>query len=56
MPLFGRTKKRLGNQLHSAATAGEGTQNILCAYLSLTILVGLGLALLLIGVLGDFEE
>ena len=24
------------------ATAGEGTQNILCAYLSLAILVGLG--------------
>src|SRR5919205_718107 len=32
MPLFGRAKKRLGNQLQSAATAGEGTQNILCAY------------------------
>src|SRR5919198_5458740 len=42
MPLFGRAKKRLGNQLRSAATAGEGTQNILCAYLSLAILVGLG--------------
>ena len=42
MPIFGRAKKRLGNQLQSAATAGEGTQNILCAYLSLAILVGLG--------------
>jgi divalent metal cation (Fe/Co/Zn/Cd) transporter len=42
MPLFGRTKKRIGNQLQSAATAGEGTQNILCAYLSLAILIGLG--------------
>jgi divalent metal cation (Fe/Co/Zn/Cd) transporter len=42
MPLFGRAKKRLGNQLQSAATAGEGTQNILCAYLSLAILLGLG--------------
>src|SRR5438270_3522214 len=41
MPLFGRAKKRLGNQLQSAATAGEGTQNLLCAYLSLAILVGL---------------
>ncbi len=41
MPLFGRAKKRLGNQLHSAATTGEGTQNILCAYLSLAILIGL---------------
>jgi divalent metal cation (Fe/Co/Zn/Cd) transporter len=42
MPIFGRAKKRLGSQLQSAATAGEGTQNILCAYLSLAILVGLG--------------
>ena len=41
MPLFGRAKKRLGNHLQSAATAGEGTQNILCAYLSFAILVGL---------------
>src|SRR2546422_5484837 len=42
MPLFGRAKKQIGNQLQSAATAGEGTQNILCAYLSLAILIGLG--------------
>ncbi len=42
MPLFGRAKKRLGNELRSHATAGEGTQNILCAYLSLAILMGLG--------------
>jgi divalent metal cation (Fe/Co/Zn/Cd) transporter len=42
MPQFGRVKKRLGNQLQSNATAGEGTQNILCAYLSLAILIGLG--------------
>jgi divalent metal cation (Fe/Co/Zn/Cd) transporter len=42
MPVFGRAKKRLGSRLQSAATAGEGTQNILCAYLSLTILIGLG--------------
>src|SRR5579872_415095 len=42
MPLFGRAKKRIGNQLRSHATAGEGTQNILCAYLSLAILIGLG--------------
>lgn len=41
MPLFGRAKKRIGNQLRSHATAGEGTQNILCAYLSLAILIGL---------------
>ena len=42
MPLFGRAKKRIGNALASSATAGEGTQNILCAYLSLAILIGLG--------------
>ncbi len=41
MPLFGRAKKRIGDRLHSNATTGEGTQNILCAYLSLAILVGL---------------
>jgi divalent metal cation (Fe/Co/Zn/Cd) transporter len=41
MPLFGRAKKRIGNALASNATAGEGAQNILCAYLSLAILVGL---------------
>jgi divalent metal cation (Fe/Co/Zn/Cd) transporter len=41
MPLFGHAKKRIGSQLNSAATAGEGTQNILCAYLSVAILVGL---------------
>lgn len=41
MPLFGRAKKRIGNMLRSHATAGEGTQNILCAYLSLAILIGL---------------
>jgi divalent metal cation (Fe/Co/Zn/Cd) transporter len=41
MPLFGRAKKELGGRLRSAATAGEGTQNTLCGYLSLAILVGL---------------
>lgn len=41
MPLFGYAKKRIGNRLSSPATAGEGTQNILCAYLSVAILVGL---------------
>jgi divalent metal cation (Fe/Co/Zn/Cd) transporter len=41
MPLFGRAKKRIGNRLQSSATTGEGTQNILCAYLSLAILIGL---------------
>ncbi|HEY7620681.1 MAG TPA: hypothetical protein VH834_12960 [Solirubrobacteraceae bacterium] len=35
-------KRRLGQQLGSAATSSEGTQNMLCAYLSLALLVGLG--------------
>ena len=41
MPLFGRAKKRIGSQLQSAATAGEGTQNMLCAYLAAAVLTGL---------------
>jgi divalent metal cation (Fe/Co/Zn/Cd) transporter len=41
MPVFGRAKKGLGSRLQSAATTGEGIQNILCAYLSLAILIGL---------------
>jgi divalent metal cation (Fe/Co/Zn/Cd) transporter len=41
MPYFGRAKKRIGDQLQSSATTGEGIQNILCGYLSLAILVGL---------------
>jgi divalent metal cation (Fe/Co/Zn/Cd) transporter len=41
MPLFGYAKKRIGTALRSGATTGEGTQNILCAYLSLAILIGL---------------
>jgi divalent metal cation (Fe/Co/Zn/Cd) transporter len=41
MPQLGRMKHRLGATLGSAATAGEGTQNILCAYLAAAVLVGL---------------
>ncbi len=41
MPLLGRIKHRLGSKLGSSATAGEGTQNILCAYLAGAVLVGL---------------
>ena len=41
MPLLGRAKHRLGEQLGSAATAGEGTQNILCAIQAAAVLVGL---------------
>ena len=42
MPVLGRAKRQVGNQLGSHATVGEGAQNILCAYLSLAVLVGLG--------------
>jgi divalent metal cation (Fe/Co/Zn/Cd) transporter len=41
MPLLGIAKRRLADQLGSVATRGEGTQNLLCAYLAAAILVGL---------------
>jgi len=41
MPFFGVAKKRVGAKLGSAATAGEGTQNLICAYLAVGVLVGL---------------
>lgn len=41
MPLLGRAKQRIGVRLGSAATVGEGTQNLLCAYLAGGVLVGL---------------
>lgn len=41
MPLLGRAKQRIGSQLGSSATAGEGTQNLLCAYLAAGVLAGL---------------
>jgi divalent metal cation (Fe/Co/Zn/Cd) transporter len=41
MPILGMMKKRLGAQLGSRATAAEGTQNLLCAYLAAGVLAGL---------------
>src|SRR3954465_10287003 len=41
MPLLGAAKVRLAHQLGSAATKGEGNQNLLCAYLAGGVLVGL---------------
>jgi divalent metal cation (Fe/Co/Zn/Cd) transporter len=41
MPALGLAKRRLGARLGSAATAGEGTQNLLCAYLAAGVLAGL---------------
>ena len=41
MPILGIAKRRLADQLGSVATRGEGTQNLLCAYLAAAVLVGL---------------
>ena len=41
MPLLGNAKQRIGQRLGSGATAGEGTQNMLCAYLATGVLTGL---------------
>jgi len=41
MPVLGAAKRRLGARLGSAATAGEGNQNLLCAYLAAAVLIGL---------------
>jgi divalent metal cation (Fe/Co/Zn/Cd) transporter len=41
MPLLARAKRRLGQELNSSATVKEGAQNMLCAYLSVALLVGL---------------
>ena len=43
MPLLGNAKQRIGQRLGSGATAGEGTQNMLCAYLAAGVLTGLAL-------------
>jgi divalent metal cation (Fe/Co/Zn/Cd) transporter len=40
-PALGVVKRRIGARLGSAATAGEGTQNLLCAYLALAVFAGL---------------
>lgn len=42
MPLLARAKARVGEKLGSAAVKSEGGQNMLCAYLSAALLVGLG--------------
>jgi len=51
MPLLGWAKLRLGKQLNSGATSGEGIQNIMCAVQAATALVavagaGIGLSFL----------
>ena len=42
MPLLARAKQRIGRELGSSATVSEGAQNMLCAYLSVALLIGLG--------------
>ena len=34
-------KRRIGARLGSSATAGAGTQNLLCAYLAMAVFAGL---------------
>jgi divalent metal cation (Fe/Co/Zn/Cd) transporter len=41
MPLLGKAKHRLADRLGSTATAGEGTQNVLCGIQAAAVLVGL---------------
>jgi divalent metal cation (Fe/Co/Zn/Cd) transporter len=41
MPLLGRAKQRIGRRIGSSATASEGKQNLLCAYLAGALLIGL---------------
>jgi divalent metal cation (Fe/Co/Zn/Cd) transporter len=41
MPYLGIAKQRIADQIGSAATKGEGRQNMLCAYLAGALLIGL---------------
>jgi divalent metal cation (Fe/Co/Zn/Cd) transporter len=41
MPLLGKAKHRLAQRLGSNATAGEGTQNVLCGIQAAAVLAGL---------------
>ncbi len=41
MPYLGVAKQRIADQIGSAATKGEGRQNMLCAYLAGALLLGL---------------
>ena len=41
MPLLGIAKQRIGTRLASAAVRGEGTENLICAYLAAAVLAGL---------------
>jgi divalent metal cation (Fe/Co/Zn/Cd) transporter len=41
MPLLARAKRNVGRKLSSSATVSEASQNMICAYLSIALLVGL---------------
>ena len=41
MPYLGKAKQRIGARIGSSATASEGKQNLLCAYLAGAVLIGL---------------
>lgn len=41
MPMLGIAKQRIADEIGSAATKGEGRQNMLCAYLAGALLIGL---------------
>jgi|SRR5579884_1010804 len=41
MPLFARARRTVGRKLNSSAAVSEAGQNMICAYLSIALLVGL---------------
>jgi divalent metal cation (Fe/Co/Zn/Cd) transporter len=41
MPLLARAKRNVGRKLNSSATVSEASQNMICAYLSIALLIGL---------------
>lgn len=41
MPLLARAKRKVGRELNSSATVSEAGQNMICAYLSVALLIGL---------------
>jgi divalent metal cation (Fe/Co/Zn/Cd) transporter len=42
MPVLARAKRKIGQRIGSSATVSEGVQNMVCAYLSVALLIGLG--------------
>lgn len=46
MPYLARRKRTIGTQIGSTALVADGACSMVCAYMSLTVLVGLGLTAL----------